>query len=910
MANENRRRIGGNRESADMEEIRAAIRARWEEEGGAAGWLGPSAGDKTETVPGGCAAHFENGDVVWLAESRETAVANIKDRARWYAHKHGQLLDLLRDAVEAPAPERHNEALRLIDEKCKEDQFDVVLLGDFQYGKSTTLDTLCGGREMSPQGEGTTPTSAVPVSIQCLERGETEEWGEIRFKTKRTLAGEIHDTFAAEIDSAESAHPLKKYLAAGDGTYRSRFCDGFDLDNPAHLADARAALEAAWEQYRRDDESKFHFDTRQRQLMEVATLVVRFYGTPACRAMLGAKRCPLDETGGYVWFPGDWSQGAAKGFGYEVGFEDARFAFVESVILHLRSPFLEKLGCRVTDCPGLDASAYDKEITRRALLRADGVLFVHKCQKMIGASALGSLFEFVKETGRDDRTCLALNLWGISAHQALHDGMDRRGRRVPSVVTASIQQIKAEQYGFPVVWCHVLLAYLAAMGERKCRTGEPFGLSERAWLAEKAAYVSSWKDDGSEPDEKLWVAAVRETNASFRSPELQAVQALDAGAVETVRRASHFDELLMEVSKIVLREKAKSILVVNGSRKALEILREHERDLQLLEEEAAGSEQECAQRVREAQADLGGYECETREEIEKSFFVRSEDDTVDALAREFRKEVLSEEFFDGLVRQIATKAYKWNRSLKKSWDATGERQFCQEMGRDIAQRYANFGMGVFGRWRGTPHGHWRRFLEDIHELNATILKVAERHFAGKKIFADLPIPQLPDTVSPDALAERFAENSEVFDGIAEKLHEGFWKGLWNALKWLFGGWLLELLGLDKSDEEIIREYGEKIRPDLENAFSDSHVVELLEASVREPVFAELYRKAMEELKRSMGTYREKIEERCRELMEVHRASVEEKRELMERNRQVREERIAPIRMRIEAFEKTVESTRE
>ena len=896
-------------------EVHGGICARWAQEGGAfdgttPGWLGYPVSDEEVYEGDGDShdriSHFENGDIIWTAKSDSTRIVNVKDRVRWYKCKHDQLLKLLREAVEAPAPQRHNEALRLIDEKCREDQFDVVLLGDFQFGKSTLLDTLCGGREMSPQGQGTAPTSAVPVSVQSLAPGEAEEWGEIRFKTKRTLAGEIHDTFESEIGSSSSKHPLKEFLAPGEAPVRARFCDGFDLDNAKHCRAVKVALEDAWKRYR---EGKCQFATRQRQLMEVTTLIVRFYHE--FRDKPDLVRCPIEEIGGYVWFPADWSN-ASEGFDYAVDVRDVRFAFVDAAILHLRSPFLEKLGCRVTDCPGLDASAYDKEITRRALIRADGVLFVHKCTRTIGASALGNLFEFVKDTGRTGRTCLALNLWGISKRVATQESVDRRGRKTPSIVEDSIHHIRSEQYDFPIIWCHVLLAYLAALGERRLRTGETFTEAERGWLREKAdssnedeeAAVSKMDDAG------LWAFVVRKTNRLFKVAELDEVLFLDEKAVQKVWEASHLETLLDAVAHIVLREKAESILVANGSQKALEILREHEQDLKLLADEVTRDEQECAREVDEAKEHLDAFERESAREFEKSYFAQGKTELLDGLAREFRQEVVSDEFMDRVVSGIAARAYKLNKKFAGfNFDTTGKRQFSIETGREIAQLYANFGLGVLARWREKPDKRWKRCQKYIADVNEEISRVATEHFTGKRLFKALPIPQLPLELSADDL-DSFANNSGVFDEIAEKIHDGFWKGLWNVLTWLFGGFWRDLLGMSPTEEEIIREYGPKIRPELEKAFQNSTVQSVLENAVRNPVFGSFYASAIACLHDAQTEYRKKIEGRCHKLLALHQQSKEKKRETMERNRRLSEDIITPLRSRVEVFEKTVATTRE
>lgn len=48
--------------------------------------------------------------------------------------------------------------------KLQEDEFSITLIGEFQGGKSTTFDSLCGGREISPRGNNI-KTSSCRISM-------------------------------------------------------------------------------------------------------------------------------------------------------------------------------------------------------------------------------------------------------------------------------------------------------------------------------------------------------------------------------------------------------------------------------------------------------------------------------------------------------------------------------------------------------------------------------------------------------------------------------------------------------------------------------------------------------------------------------------------------------------------------
>lgn len=905
-------------------EIHGAIGQRWYREWGAfdisgkRGSLGhPTSDEKVYDGDGDSndlISHFENGDIIWTAKTDETRIVNIKDRARWYKAKHDQLLDLLRRAVEAPAPERHNDALKAVEDKCKEDQFDVVLLGVFQYGKSTTLDTLCGGREISPQGAGTTPTSAVPVSVQSLGENEPEEWGEIRYKTKRQLAAELFDTFESDINKPDSLYSLAVYLAKEeipqsetDGkarrkSIRSRFCDGFDFDNPDHLSAARSALEDAWASW---EGNKAQFPSRKLQLMEVATLVVRFYGSEKYREMLSSTRCSVGDARNFVRFPADWSKNKTQGFSYDVSFELSRFAFVDAVILHLRSSFLETLGCRVTDCPGLDASAYDKAVARRALLRADGVLFIHRSDRTIGASTGAELLELVGDTGRKNKTVFAANLWGISRNRALRPDTDEDGYTRPSIFEDIEQNVRKGGYEFPVVWCHALLAHLAALGERRLKTGEPFSPLERRRLAAKADIRDADDrvvDDGR-PDDSLWLAAVEETNRRFKAPEIKGLSALDAAAVSAVRHASNFDALLRTASNVVLREKTGSILVDNGSRKALETLKSHERELQLKEDAAKENANKCAGEVAAAKRDLDEYEKESKAAVDNSRLAKAEEEAVASLSRSLVDDVLSSGFHEGLALRIAKTVRKLNKALEGLSQEGFRMKMRGEVGPLITDYFAEKTIARLSKWSDKPQGRWKLFVQDVVDLDDEIQKLGAVRFQGKRLFDAIPIPALPSNLEIGQMPEQIASSMDGLDEVIDNLREGFWTQLRNVIMWLVDK-IRELLGGGQSEEEILSKYAEAICPELEKSFHDVKVREILERGVR-PSFKDIHRQILDELNSSRAAYREKIEARCDELTELHRSSDEELQRIAEENKKLREECIAPLRAEVEAFEKSV-----
>lgn len=99
----------------------------------------------------------------------------------------------------------HEQTLRNVVNDCKNGRYKVLVMGDFQSGKSTTVDALCDGRHVCAIGKGVA-TSAVLVTVTYAD----EDYAKINWRTKKQLVG----IFAK----------IKQYLPDYDFS-------AFDLDN-------------------------------------------------------------------------------------------------------------------------------------------------------------------------------------------------------------------------------------------------------------------------------------------------------------------------------------------------------------------------------------------------------------------------------------------------------------------------------------------------------------------------------------------------------------------------------------------------------------------------------------------------------------------------------------------------------
>ena len=86
---------------------------------------------------------------------------------RQYDKKRDELVGFIDQALQLKCdlPERIKENLTAIRSKVYENQFRIVLISEFESGKSTTFNAICGGQEISPRGH-MLRTSGTVVSAQ------------------------------------------------------------------------------------------------------------------------------------------------------------------------------------------------------------------------------------------------------------------------------------------------------------------------------------------------------------------------------------------------------------------------------------------------------------------------------------------------------------------------------------------------------------------------------------------------------------------------------------------------------------------------------------------------------------------------------------------------------------------------
>ena len=495
-----------------------------------------------------------------------------------YQRFRDELIDLLSEAVALESVnEETRSLLQGVRRKTLEDQFEIVLAGEFQGGKSTTFNALCDGRELSPVGAGI-KTSGCILSAQNLADPEVPESAEIEWRTPRELAAGFSDLLLPHL---QNLAPARFECATA-----AELPDLIDLDSAADRDLTARAVEAEWAVWKRN---RSGYDPEQKGLLDVlriASLIARFHADEELIRLREKHRFSPEEIRGLAAFPPDWEERWLDRDPNRFQAEEVVFIFIARIRLKLHSPNLGRLGCVLTDCPGLFASRWDTEVARRAMFNADAVLYLFDGSKTLKLSDLNAL-QFIQKNGMGHKLFFGCNM-------RAHTLADSR-----RILNASISALS--HYGFDIQDQAVTLFH-ALLGLRTVQAlARMNGASVSARPQIEAArlqktihrQVALLNPEGPDDAEIDWEAWGKPGEGPW-DPEILA----------RVRRLSGIGRLLEMVADTVVRKRARAILIDNGARMAADSLLEAEGALRSREHSAFQKEREFRKQVAETETAL------------------------------------------------------------------------------------------------------------------------------------------------------------------------------------------------------------------------------------------------------------------------------------------------------------------
>ena len=333
------------------------------------------------------------------------------DRAQWYETRRNELLKLLERTTGLEIPKGYAKNLADIRKKCLENQFEIVLVAQFQGGKSTTFNTLCDGRDLSPRGlgGGGIKTSAAIISAQNISDGETkngmDEWAEITFKSKYEIQYGMFDILHEILSEDQNFKNSVIKTGVKEEDYLCKisspaeFAKILDLDNSTHRKAVRDTLNIWWDQW---NANKGSLSSDELDRLRIATLIDRFYNIPEYKELISKTTTGIYDFQSLVAFPTDWAPRWSDGQKASFKLSEIAFIFIARTLLRIKSKNLARVGCRISDCPGLFANAFDTNVTTKAIMHSDAVWYLIGGEKQIGQQDLKAL-AYIKNMGMADK---------------------------------------------------------------------------------------------------------------------------------------------------------------------------------------------------------------------------------------------------------------------------------------------------------------------------------------------------------------------------------------------------------------------------------------------------------------------------------------------------------------------------
>ena len=512
-----------------------------------------------------------------------------------YSEKRNELIKIMDDVLKIKElPKERIEEFKYIRKKCLENQFNIVLIGEFQGGKSTTFNAFCGGREISPRG-AMIKTSACPITATNISDPEKEEFALVQWKTDAELLMNIQDVLNKN-----------EHISAEDTDYDPQSGEIFEpykylsLSNPNHLRLIRDAVKEEKEKAMQD------YDIDTMDICRIAEIILAFYNNPKVVEFKNKNLvdteygkctvCSIEEVSRIAVFPEDWEMKAVAAFEPE----EVMFAFIGGIECYIHSRNLERLGCSITDCPGLFTSAWDTQVAFNTMPRADAVIYLLGGTRQMTDGDKRALSYIKNLETVKDKLFFVINT--------------RNGNRVTQNIVNTDQSI-IKSLGFDNVNIHLLNSQLFFLGE--------FGLSYNAkkldeFSVNRFKLISSKFDNKSNDLEECWTFMVEDALNTIRNREI-VVSSLNPQSIEDILKVSGYRDVFDEIERFIVGKKAYSILIQGGANVVLRSLSEIEAGLMQKENDAWKSVAVCEAEYASARKALEDFQNKTREIIGKAF---------------------------------------------------------------------------------------------------------------------------------------------------------------------------------------------------------------------------------------------------------------------------------------------------
>ncbi|MBE6303347.1 MAG: hypothetical protein E7089_05370 [Bacteroidales bacterium] len=290
---------------------------------------------------------------------------------------------------EIPGLKKHEETLNIVKESCEKSKYTVLMIGEYQSGKTTTLEAICEGRHINAIGTGNA-TSAVPMYVSYSEKENFNiEWkSKERLKQIFTYLIEVFDDFKYQEFDLDNEETRKTWLSKIEELRNSNSCPP---------------------------------DIKQ---IAICSLLLKYYKTKELDEFV--NNITNSHIPSITKFPDEINQ-RWKNFGSDnFKIEESLFIFVEQVNYYCPSTILKDLNCTFIDCPGLFNNSYDTEITNKILANVNAIMYLLPYEKGFGKNVNDSIYK-IKNHYKDvhRKLFIAQNLSLIKDNLFIEDNCDK-----------------------------------------------------------------------------------------------------------------------------------------------------------------------------------------------------------------------------------------------------------------------------------------------------------------------------------------------------------------------------------------------------------------------------------------------------------------------------------------------------
>ena len=494
--------------------------------------------------------------------SKKINMDNMKPlNAAEYSVKRDELLDLIAQVLEVQGiKEEEKNTFLATQKRLQENQFNIVLIGEFQGGKSTTFNALCGGREISPRG-AMNKTSAICITATNLADLNAEEYAVVNWKSNQNLL-KLMDSFIGMITAEDLGVTLKENESFSVYQY-------FSFNNPKHIEVLKHYLEIQERTYKHEPNKHQDFN----EILRIAKLIITFANNEYIKQMQKEHKFGIEDIAKFAVFPDEWEGRwtEIKHFNdieKKFNVEDVIFAFVSDINCYIHSDNLAHLGCSITDCPGLFASSWDTSVAINAMSHANAVIYLLGGNKQMGEGDERAITKIFQQKSLANKVFFAIN------------------RKDNDTVTANIlkedaNKLKNLNIPYNAIWdFNALLFFLSEFGQTILNnTIDNFSKDKFIEVAKRNGYSADTIED-------LLKKIIRRIGVSMDDDNLVDINQVNNDTLATIRKASSSDILLTTINDSIVTQKAESILINNGAVKVKSTLEKIESRLKHTEADA------------------------------------------------------------------------------------------------------------------------------------------------------------------------------------------------------------------------------------------------------------------------------------------------------------------------------------